>query len=82
MEKRGDWQAGLQYKHIESDAVVDGFTDSDFGLGGTNMKGFTLWGAMALTPKATFGVKWVSTSQIAGPPSKNDTLQLDFTGKF
>ncbi len=82
MQKRGDWQLGAQYKHIESDAVIDGFTDSDFGLGGTNMKGYSLSGVWALTPKATLGLKWVSTTQIAGPPNKSDTIQLDFNGKF
>ncbi len=82
LAKRGDWQLGGYYKHIESDAVIDGFTDSDFGLGGTNMKGFGLSGVIAITPKATFGIKWVSATQIAGPPNKNDTLQLDFNGKF
>ncbi len=82
MQKRGDWQTGVHYKHIESDAVIDGFTDSDFGLGGTNMKGYSLWGAVALSPKATFGVRWASVSQIAGPPNKNDSIFVDFTGKF
>lgn len=81
-EKRGDWQVGMNYKHIESDAVIDGFTDSDFGGGGTNMKGYSLWGTWAATPKATFGVRWVSVSEITGPPLKNDTLFVDFTGKF
>ena len=46
------------------------------------MKGFGLSGVIAITPKATFGIKWVSATQIAGPPNKNDTLQLDFNGKF
>jgi hypothetical protein len=80
--ERGDWQVGMNYKHIESDAVIDGFTDSDFGNGGTNMKGYSLWGTVAVTPKATFGVRWVSVSEITGPPLKTDTIYLDFTGKF
>ncbi len=81
-EKRGDWQVGMNYKHIESDAVIDGFTDSDFGGGGTNMKGYSLWGTVGLTPKATLSLRWVSTSEITGPPLKNDTLFVDFNGKF
>ncbi len=82
MQKRGDWQVGAYYKHIESDAVVDGFTDSDFGLGGTNLKGYALWGAWALSKNTTFGVRWLSATEIAGPPFRNDTLQVDFSGKF
>lgn len=81
-EKRGDWQIGMNYKHIESDAVIDGFTDSDFGGGGTNMKGYSLWGTIGLTPKATLGLRWVTASEITGPPLRNDTLFFDFNGKF
>lgn len=82
LQKRGDWQAGVYYKYIESDAVVDGFCDSDFGGGGTNMKGYGLWGNWGLTPRTTFGVRWVTATEIAGPPFSNDTLYVDFTGKF
>ena len=81
-EKRGDWQVGMNYKHIESDAVIDGFTDSDFGGGGTNMKGYSLWGTIGITPKATLSLRWVTASEITGPPLKNDTVFLDFVGKF
>ena len=31
-----------------SDAVIDAFTDPDFGLGGTNLKGYTVGGSWAL----------------------------------
>ena len=44
LETLWDWQAGIGYRYVESDAVVDGFTDSDFGGGGTNVQGFTLGG--------------------------------------
>lgn len=81
-EKRGDWQVGVSYKHIESDAVIDAFTDSDFGLGGTNMQGYTVWGGIALTPRTSLGVRWVSTKEIAGPPLSIDSLFIDFGGRF
>src|SRR3546814_7983506 len=32
----GRWNLQLGYRHIESDATLDAFADSDFGLGGTN----------------------------------------------
>ncbi len=82
LQKRGDWQAGLYYKHIESDAVVDGFTDSDFGLGGTNMKGYGVFGTWAVSPRTALGLRWVSATELVGPPLRNDTLQIDFSGKF
>jgi hypothetical protein len=82
MQKPGDWQIGATYRYIGSDAVIDGFTDSDFGLGGTNAKGFTLWGSYATSPNTAFTVKWMSADQIAGPPLKVDLFQVDFGGRF
>jgi hypothetical protein len=81
-QKRWDWALGLNYRYVESDAVVDGFTDSDFGLGGTNMKGYSLFGSVALSPEVSLGVRWMTANEIAGPPLKNDTLQIDLSGKF
>jgi Putative porin len=42
MTKRGDWNVSLAYRYLGSDAVLDAFTNSDFGLGGTNSKGTIL----------------------------------------
>ena len=81
-QKRGDWQVGFNYKYIESDAVVDGFNDSDFGLGGTNMQGYSVWGGVALSPRTALSLRWVSTNEIAGPPLGIDTLFVDFGGRF
>lgn len=82
LQKAWDWQAGINYRYVESDAVVDGFNDSDFGLGGTNLKGYTLYGAVALSPRIALGLRWMSSDEIAGPPLKIDILQVDFSGKF
>jgi hypothetical protein len=81
-ERRGDWQAGVSYRHIESDAVVDGFNDSVFGFGGTNMKGFTLFGTYATSARTQLTLRWLSSSEIAGPPFRSDILLLDFNGRF
>lgn len=82
LERRGDWNTALGYRYLESDAVVDGLTDSDFGAGGTNLKGFTLGGSLALSPRVWLTARWLSASSIAGPTYKNDVLQFDFNGKF
>lgn len=82
MQNRGDWQFGVNYRHIESDAVIDGFNESDFGLGGTNMKGFGIWGSYAVTPNTSFTIRWMSADEVAGPPLKTDLFQIDFTGRF
>jgi hypothetical protein len=80
--QRGDWTAALSYRYLETDSVVDGFTDSDFGNGGTNLQGFTLGGTYALSRRTSLGLRWLSTSNIVGPRYKNDILQVDFNGKF
>jgi hypothetical protein len=82
MERFGDWQAGFGYRYVESDAVVDGFTDSDFGGGGTNVQGFTLGGNMAVSPAVRVGLRWMSSDEIAGPPLSSATLQFDINAKF
>ena len=82
LDKRGDSAAGVSYRYVESDAVVDGFNDSDFGLGGTNLQGFSLWAGMALSERVNFGFRWTSSDEIAGPPLSVDIFQIDFNGKF
>ena len=82
LEKFGDWQASVGYRYVESDAVVDGFTDSDFGGGGTNVQGFTIGGSMALSPLVRIALVWMSSNEIAGPPLSSDTLQFDINAKF
>ncbi len=82
LEKRGDWNVGLSYRYVESDAVVDGFVDSDFGGGGTNLKGYTVFGALALAPRVWLGLRWFSANAIAGPPYKNDIVQFDINARF
>ncbi len=81
-ERAGDWSMTFGYRYVESDAVVDAFTDSDFGAGGTNIEGYTVGGSLALSPRVKFGVRWMGANQIAGPPLKSDVLLLDLTAKF
>jgi Putative porin len=82
LEKRWDWNAGVNYRYIESDAVVDGFNDSDFGLGGTNLKGFEIFGSLALSPRIFVGLRWLSADEVSGPKYSSDIFQLDFNAKF
>ena len=82
LEKRWDWWLSAGYRYVESDAVIDGFTESDFGGGGTNLKGYTVAGALALSKRFALGIRWMSAEEVAGPPFKNDILQIDLNGKF
>lgn len=82
LQKRWDWNIGLAYRNVESDAVIDGFCDSDFGGGGTNVKGFSLNAALALAKRVSLGMRWLSAEEVVGPPLKSDILQIDLNAKF
>jgi hypothetical protein len=77
-----DWNAFVGYKYLESDAVIDAFTDSEFGLGGTNLKGYFIGGNVALGPNVWATVRWMSANQVAGAPYASDIVQLDLNARF
>ena len=79
---KGRWQASLAYKHLERDAVVDGFTDSDFHVGGTNAKGWILGGKYGLMDDTWIQARWISADEIEGPSMGVDTFQLDLNSAF
>jgi hypothetical protein len=84
LTKLWDWNVNLTYRYVETDAVVDGFTDADFGgpLTGTNLKGYIIGGNLGLTSRVWTSVQWMSADAIAGPTYKNDLIQLDINAKF
>jgi hypothetical protein len=79
---RGDWQMSLAYRYLEKDAVVDAFTDSDFGLGGTNNQGYVLGADYATGKNTWWTARYYSSSQVSGLPYSVDVLQLYFNAKF
>jgi len=80
--ERHDWQAFVGYRYLESDAVLDAFTDSDFHLGGTNHKGFMIGGAYGLYKNTSLSARWMSSDEISGLPLSIDVFQLDLNAKF
>lgn len=64
LAQRHDWNASFTYRYLGSDAMVDAFTDSDFGLGGTNLKGYILGLNYGLDPNAYLGLRWMSAESI------------------
>jgi hypothetical protein len=82
LKQRWDWNVSLGYKYLQSDAVVDGLTDSDFGLGGTNLKGYILAGNLALNKRVSVRLRYLSADAIAGPTYRADVFQFDLNGKF
>lgn len=78
----GQWQVEAGYRYLETDAVLDSFTDSNFSLGGTNTKGYTLAGRLGIFPNVALAVRYLSGNQVAGEPLAIDVLQLDMTARF
>ncbi|MGY3614637.1 putative porin [Bradyrhizobium sp. USDA 10063] len=77
-----DWNVHVGYKYLESDATLDAFADSDFGLGGTNLKGYFLGGNVGLSENVWATMRWLSANNIAGSPYAVDVLMVDLNAKF
>ena len=79
---RGQWNVFFGYRRLESDAVMDAFTDSDFHLGGTNTKGYHVGGAWGIAHNAWLSARWLSATEATGAPYAVDVLQLDINSRF
>jgi len=77
-----DWSVGADYRYLQTDAVVDAFTDPDFGLGGTNLRGYVLAGSLYVAEGVWFRVRWLSANAIVGPTYRADVLQVDLNARF
>jgi hypothetical protein len=82
IHERGQWQSFLGYRHVERDAVLDAFNDSDFHLGGTDTRGYFIGGSLGVDHDAWFTLRYLSADQLNGPPLAIDVLQLDFNTRF
>ena len=80
--KQLDWAVSGTYRYLESDAVVDAFADSDFGLGGTNLKGYIISGTLFVATNVSLRARWFSANSIVGPTYRADVFQLDLTARF
>lgn len=90
--KFGAWNASIGYRYLGSDAVLDAFTNSDFGLGGTNSKGVILGMNYGLAKNTWLSARWLSSNLIdridpvgttTGPQKyATDVIQIDLNAKF
>lgn len=78
----GNWAVELSYRYLERDAVIDAFVDSDFGAGGTDTEGYVLALYYTFIEDFTVRSRWMSSTEIDGPPLSVDTLQIDFVSRF
>ncbi|WP_290902684.1 putative porin [Aquabacterium sp.] len=90
VREAGDWQAQLTYRHVGSDAVLDAFTDSDLGLGGTNLRGYTMGVNYGLYRNTALGIRYLAAENLdttlnnAFPNARFQTnsLQVDLNVRF
>jgi hypothetical protein len=82
IEEPGDWRAFAAYRYLERDAVIDAFTDSDFGLGGTDTEGYIVGFDIGVSRNAWITTRVLSSNEIDGPPLSVDVLLLDLNTRF
>jgi hypothetical protein len=82
INQRADWNLWWAYKYLERDSVLDAFTDSNFHLGGTDAKGWSLGFNYGLAQNTWFNARWMSASAINGPPLDIDVLLVDVNSRF
>ena len=82
VQKFAEWKGLLFYKYLESDAVMDAYTDQDFHLGGTNAKGWIIGGDFGLTRNVWLSTRWFTANEITGPPLSIDVFFFNVNAKF
>ena len=76
------WRVIVGYRYLQRDAVIDGYTDSDFHFGGTNARGYYLSGTYGLSRNVWARIRYMSANEIDGPTYSVDTLQIDLNTHF
>jgi len=82
VQERWAWRARIGYRYVQSDAVIDAWTDADFHEGGTNAAGYYLWGDLGLAKNVWVRARYFSGNEITGPRYGVDIVQLDLNTRF
>lgn len=82
LAQAGDWRVAVGYRYLEADSMLDAFADSDFHLGGTNARGYTLSADFAFTERVFARLRYLSANEIDGNQVGIDVLQLDLNTRF
>lgn len=73
----GHWNIFAAYKHLERDAVLDAFTDSNFHLGGTDAEGWEIGGNLGIAKNTWLSLTYLSANEIDGIVIDDDTCNTD-----
>ena len=79
--KKGRWQAKYMYRHLEKDAWIDIFPDSDAYSGHTDVKGHEFAFTYGIGKNVTLGLDYYYMERIKGT-GRRHLLQLDWKLKF
>lgn len=82
INKLHDWNASIAYKSLESDAVLDAFTDSTFHLGGTDGAGYIASIKYGVAKNTWLTLRTLSSNEINGAPLGVDIWQVDLMMKL
>ena len=82
LEALWDWRAGVIYRYLQRDAVLDALTDSDFHLGGTDAKGYQALFDLGLSRGTWVRLRYLTANEIDGAPLGIDVWQLDLNAQF
>lgn len=75
-----EWNATIGYRYLGSDAVLDAFAIGDYGLGGTNSKGYWFDLRYGVSRNTYLGVRWLSSDSIDSTIPMGRSLGLGSTG--
>ena len=82
VDRAGEWAVFAYYRYLQRDSVIDAFTDSNFALGGTDVKGYTVGFDYGITRGLWLRTRWMSANEIDGVPQAIDILQVDLNAAF
>lgn len=82
INEAGQWRAAAAYKYVGSDAVLDIFTDSEFALGGTDVRGYVLEAEYGIFKNTGLEVRYLSSDSIDRPPFAVDVFQINLNTRF
>lgn len=88
---RNAWRVTAGYRYMEADSTYSAFTDSSFGLGGTDQEGLIVEFAYGLSEHLLLEGRWIAARSIDftdpatgldAPSIDTDTIFIDLTGRF
>jgi len=90
LKKKGSWQIKAYFEELEANATLGLLSNSDFGVGGTNGKGFVVSGGYGITDQVAAKFSYYAVENNSdnlpvyngGEDFDTDILQLDLTFKY